>query len=363
MDRPQLIAIAIAIGTGGGCSDRVPRAGTGVARAAPTEAAATGLVRTRIAARGVLTYDAELVGDELVAIELGERFELVARPRTGAVRLRVDLGAADHDVGDLAIAAGTAWVASADGTARAIDLGSGVVRTTWHLGHRGTAIAATRDGRYVATGTAAGALCLRRVADGALLQCVAAHEAPVSGLDFAADGATLVSSGWDGAIIVWSVPALAVRAQTRVEGSANHVALAPDGRAIAIATSAAPPVRTPAHAERERRGQRHYAPSQVAIWRPGRVPEPCSGHGAPVVGVAWAGPTRVLSASWDRTVRLWDSRTCAARAALGGFAGIVRRVSVEPGSAQAAVAAWPGALDSPSSVVLGLLYPAETPAD
>lgn len=363
MDRPQLIATAVALGLGLGCGGGAPRAGSGVPRDRAGTAAATGLFRTQVAAHGVLTYDAEWAGRELIGIELRERFELVIREAGGAVRLRVDLGAAEYDVGDLAVARGTAWVASADGTARAIDLRTGGITRTWHLGSRGTAIAVTGDGVYVASGTATGVLCLRRIADQALLQCVVAHQAAISGLAFAPDGGTLVSSGWDGAVVAWSVPALAVRARTRVPGSANGVAIAPDGRSIAIATSPGPPVRTPELADRERRGQLAHAPSDIVLWQPNGAARVCSGHGAPVVGIAWAGPARLVTSSWDRTVRLWDSRSCASLAVLGGFGGLVRRVSVGAGDPRVAVAAWPGDLDSPSTVVLGLLYPSASPAD
>jgi WD40 repeat protein len=361
MDRPELIAVAIALAVG--CGGGAPRAGTGAVLDRPGATAATGLLRIQVAARGVLTYDVALVGDELVSIELRERFELVIREPGGPVRLRVDLGPAEYDVGDLAVANGTAWVASADGTARSIDLRNGAVTRVWHLGARGTAIAVTGDGAYVATGTSTGVLCLRRVADQALLQCVVAHQAAISGLDFAPGGATLASSGWDGAVVAWSVPALAMRARTRVAGSANQVAIAPDGHTVAIATSPAPPVRTPELADRERRGQLAHAPSQIVLWRPARGARACSGHGAPVVGIAWAGAARLLTSSWDRTVRLWDYRSCASLAVLGGFGGLVRRVAVGPGDSRVAVAAWPGDLDSPSTVVLGLLYPSTAPAD
>ncbi|HUH03643.1 MAG TPA: hypothetical protein VML75_16725 [Kofleriaceae bacterium] len=361
MDRPQLIAIAAAVALS--CGGGAPRAGSGVLLDRPGAAAATGLIRTQVAARGVLTYDAALAGDELVSIELGERFELVTRAPGGAVRLRVDLGTADYDVGDLAVARGTAWVASADGTARAIELRTGAVAITWHLGGRGTAVAVTADGAYVATGTSTGVLCLRRVADQALLQCVVAHQAAISGLDFAPDGAALASSGWDGAVVLWSVPALAVRARTSIIGSANQVAMAPDGRTVAIATSPAPPVRTPELADRERRGELAHAPSTVVLWRPERGSRGCAGHGAPVVGIAWAGAARLVTSSWDRTVRLWDSRSCAALAVLGGFTGLVRRVAVDAAGTRVTVAAWPGDLESPSTVVLGLLYPSKPRAD
>ncbi|MCA9677665.1 MAG: hypothetical protein KC464_21765, partial [Myxococcales bacterium] len=66
-----------------------------------------------------------------------------------------------------------------------------------------TALAAS-DGR-VAIGDADGVLCLRRGDDGALLQCVAAHDHPVAAL--AVDGERLISRGDDAR--AWHLPDLA----------------------------------------------------------------------------------------------------------------------------------------------------------
>jgi WD40 repeat protein len=324
----------------------------------PGDAAPTGLLRARVAARGVLAYAAAFSGDELVSVELRERFELVVRT-ADTERLRIDLGAADYDVLDLDIAGDRAWIASTDGTARAIDLRSGATAVTWHLGHRATAIAASPDGRFVVTGSAAGVLCLRRLPDAALLQCVAAHRGRISAVAVAADSATLVSSGWDGLVIVWSIPALAEIARTAVEGSANDLDLSPRG-AIAIATSPAPPVRSPPIAERERQAA-FDQPGHLVMWQPDTTPRRCAGHLAPVTGVVWVGKNRVASSSWDRTVRLWDARTCTSLARLGGFTGPIQRLDARSG--RIAVAAWPGGLEHPATVVLDLLYPRDRPSD
>jgi WD40 repeat protein len=189
-----------------------------------------------------------------------------------------------------------------------------------------------------------------------------AHGVRVSGLTF--DGeARLVSSAWDGAVRVWSVPALAALGRLEVRGSANGVAVSPDGAVIAIPTSTRAPQRTPERANRERSGHIDDDPAPLVLWRQGSNPVACAGHGAPVTSVAWAGPDHVLSASWDRSVRLWDARTCAELARLGGYSGPVQNVFIDPKTGQIAVSAWPSGLDGVSLAVLDLLFPRAARAD
>ncbi|HTE52040.1 MAG TPA: hypothetical protein VK698_14400 [Kofleriaceae bacterium] len=340
---------------------------------APLHAADTALSIARPASRGVLSYAVAFAGGaapRLISIELGARFELVSRaldPASGALveRARVGLGPPDWDVGDLALEPGGrgALVASSAGTVRRVDLDSGRVGATWHLGAAATAVAVSPDGRLAATGSATGVLCLRRLADGALLQCLAAHRGPISGLDFDRAGARLASSSWDGRVAVWSVPALAALASLDTGGSANQLAFAPDGTRLAIAVSGAPPRRTPDVAARERARARGVAPpdpgARVLVWRPARdggPPRALLGHGGPVTAVAWTGEQRLLSASWDRTVRLWDARSGRELARIAGFSHLLRDVASAQGARWAAASAWAATGDDPGTVLLELRH-------
>ncbi len=326
---------------------------------APPPGPATGLRIAATPARGVLGYGVGFAGSALVTVELGLEFDLVVRDP--APRLRLAIGDPTYDIDDLAVDPDgeRAWVASRAGTVRAIDLASGEVATSWHLGAMATAVAPSPNRTYVATGTATGVVCLRRRRDGALLQCVAAHHGAVSALDFSAAGDRLVSASWDGTVTVWQIPSLAVLATHRVSSSANDVAFAPAGDRIAIAVSGQPPRRSPEVAARERRGGTHDPDARVEVWRPtDRAVTECRGHTGLVTAVAWTPDgARLLSTSWDRTVRMWDPASGRAIATLRGFQQLVRDVAVSADGRRAAVAAWSSDLDSRAVVVLDLLYP------
>jgi WD40 repeat protein len=368
-----LVAVAAACG---------PRAGTGT----PAE-----LSLSRAASRGVLSYAvafARAPEPLLVSVELGDSFELVARkiePGGALVeRARVLLGPPDWDVPDLALVPGrrAALVASAAGTVRAVDLDAGRVTAAWHLGASATAVAVSPDGRLAATGSANGVVCLRRLSDGALLQCLVAHRARVSGLDFDPAGRLLASSSWDGRVAVWSLPQLAAAAELDTQGSANQLAFSPDGGRIAIAVSGAPPRRTPQVEAREQEagdGDRPPDPgARVLVWRPGfrsgagpeagrgaaplprrgRLVVELRGHAGPVTAVAWsADARRLLSTSWDRTVRLWEPQSGRELARLSGFSHLLRDLAVAGSGGWAAASAWAAGGEDPATVLLALRHP------
>ncbi len=355
MDRRALSAAAAALALALGCGGAPERAGRGVARApASGTDAPTGLAIDRVLARGVLAYAAASSGDDVVSVELAERFALVARDRaSGHESMRVDLGGPERDVLDLAVGGGEAWVTGADGTLRAFALPGGGARARYPLGHPGTAVGLSGD--HVAVGTDAGVLCLRRRTDGALLQCAALFAGRISGLAFDAAGDRLAATSWDGHAMILDVPSLAVRAEVDLGGSANGVALSPDGGTAAVAASAQAPVRTPAIAARERRHAAGDRDPRVIVWQPGQPPRTCRGHRDLVTSVAWIDAGHLISGSWDRTVRLWRAGDCAPIASLGGFAGPVMQVGAG-GVGRALVAAWPRDLNSRSTVALRLLY-------
>lgn len=329
---------------------------------------AVGLGHALDLARGALTYAAAFVGDDrLLTIELELDFFLVLRklgPRGATELWRARLGRAEYDVEDLAIdSAGTAaWVASRDGTIRAISLGTGRIERTWRIGSSATAVAISPDDRYLAIGAADGIVCLRRVADGALLQCMIAHQGQVSGLAFDPAGARLASSSWDGRVFLWRVPSLAFAARRAIPGSANAIAFSPDGRHLAIAASTRPPIRTPAEARREADGA--LSPREpgnaVYLWAPGADPRALRGHRGPVTQVAWTPDgARILSASWDRAVRMWEARPglpAVEIARFDDFSSLSRALAVAPGGRLVAAGAFTQTLEGRSLALLHLLY-------
>lgn len=361
---------------------------------------AAGLDHDRDLARGVLTYAVAFADDDtLVSIELATSFDLVVRELIAgqAVEvLRVPLGPAEYDIDDLAIAPPTtgprhedahdgklAWVASRDGTVRAIALTSGTTRVTWHMGSGASAVAIAPDGEHIAVGTEDGIICLRRLEDGALLQCVAAHDARVSELTFDHTSKRLASASWDGWVYLWRIPALTILGSQEIAGSANGVAFDPDGHRVAIATSTRIPRRTTEIERRERRGERtaDHGGNAVVIWSPGRTSEQSParaparapaqasdegiralrGHRGPVTRVAWTPDgARLLSVSWDRTVTMWDARRDARSAIIvqvEGFSSLIRDLAIDRRGNWVAVGAWTRSLDARSSTLLHLLYP------
>ncbi len=162
----------------------------------------------RVLARGSLAYAARAAGDAIVTIELEERFALVVRdPATGRERRRVDLGPAERDLVALAVAGDRAWVGGDDRAVRTIDLASGEVVATWPVGADVTALRWLAPG-WLAIGDATGVVCLRRVADAALVQCAVLAAGPIAALD-GGGGLTVVAGG---ARSTWTVPALAATA-------------------------------------------------------------------------------------------------------------------------------------------------------
>ncbi|GAB4544915.1 MAG: hypothetical protein Tsb0020_55740 [Haliangiales bacterium] len=317
--------------------------------------------------------------DGLVAsAELALRFTLAVRqltPTGQALRYRVALGPPDYDVTAIALhrQRGELWVASRDGTVRGFASADGRPLATWHLGSGVTALAITPSGAWLLTGTDDGVLCLRRSRDGALLQCVVAHQGPLVGLDVSDERA--VSGSWDGSVTVWSLPALEVVAERRFPGSVNDVALADAGApAVAIARSARPP--HPAHLAGDEQPQPTPSDDLITLWwpaQPGRAELALVGHRAPVTSVAWADAgARLVSGSWDGAVYLWGVDAGGAGAAGGGgaasarllsqsarFAGPVRDLAIAPDRARVVVGAWsdPRSLTGAATAAVPLVYP------
>jgi cytochrome c len=112
------------------------------------------------------------------------------------------------------------------------------------------------------------------------------HGGPVRAIAITADGAGVVTGGFDERLIRWALPdERAVEVLHFHAGSVNAVVMLPGGGFASAG-----------------------ADGRIALWRPGeREPDRVlEGHTAPVVGLALSPDGRLLaSAGWDRTVRLW----------------------------------------------------------
>jgi hypothetical protein len=366
--RTACLALAVLLG---GCGQSLSgqRLVPGQAPTTP----AVGLAHGADAASGVLTYAVAFAGQAtLLSVELALDFELVVHeivhhedggPAVRELR-RIALGSAAYDIEDMAVAPSGAgarvYVASRDGRVRGIDLATAETLTTWYLGSSVTAVAVSPRGGYVVMGTADGVLCLRRHSDGALLQCAVAHQGQISSLAVSPNGDLVASSSWTGEVTLWRLPTLAVAARRRFDGAACDVAFAPGGRKLAIARSAEPPIRSPAVVEREKkRGFDLPHPwHAVSVWDwVSDTAVHLRGHGGPVTTVAWTGDgARLVSGSWDRSVRMWDVAGEAQIARYGGFSLLVRDIAVDPRGRFVAVGAWTDRLRGRSTVVLDILY-------
>jgi cytochrome c len=135
-----------------------------------------------------------------------------------------------------------------------------------------------------------------------------AHGGPVRSLAVSGDGARALSGSFDTSAILWDLRrGVAERVLRLHDAAVNAVAFLADGRAVTAGADA-----------------------RIAIWAPGRViPDVVlTGHQGPVAGLAVSpgGAAVLASASWDRTVRLWDLNR-GASTTLGGHAQNVNGVA------------------------------------
>jgi eukaryotic-like serine/threonine-protein kinase len=165
------------------------------------------------------------------------------------------------------------------------------------------AVAFHPHGKRIALAGHDGTLRLLDAATGREMLTIFAHPIPVTDVEFSRDGNKLASASYDHTARVWDATQLAGDPQaghcvtlTGHKALVSGVAFSPDGRWLASSSWDA----TVKLWELLGKGQ-PGAPGRIALRYTLR------GHSDRVAGVAFSSDKRTLaSASWDKTVRLWD---------------------------------------------------------
>ena len=193
-----------------------------------------------------------------------------------------------------------------------------------------TALAATRDGKFIATGSTDKTIRLWDMSSGnaRLARVFQGHTEEVTTLAFSPDGKTLASGSNDQSIRLWRV-SLADEHQNYDEHTAYvwTAAFSPDGKLFADAGADKIIYIRDAAGKVLHKLEGHTAPvtaiafsadstklasvggdQVVRVWdaRDGKKLKEWKGHTAPIMAVAFGGNNLLITGGIDKTARLWD---------------------------------------------------------
>ncbi len=368
MDRARLIvptALALFILSSAlpGCTSN-PRFGHGRALPPGTlpSSPATG-VSLATKSHYALAYRVAFASKHLLSVELRTQFELVIRPTrpsddtNQSDKNRIALGPADYDISDMVIAKSSerVFISSAAGWVRSYNIETQKKLSEWRMGSGVSALALSPDGAFLYIGTTSGVVCLRRLTDGAQLQCMVAHKGAISALT--TQGDVLVSSSYLGELSVWKSVSMQHLDSLESSHSVSDIAFSASGQELAVARNQ----EVPRLSDDRNNAFDQAGIHQIEIWsiRSGKLSESprliLQGHRSVVSSVAWVGRD-LISGSWDRSLKIWDTTKPGRVLTLNSFAHIVRDVAIGNTSAAFSAAGWATEPKDPAIISGFLLY-------
>jgi WD40 repeat protein len=189
-------------------------------------------------------------------------------------------------------------------------------------------LAATQDGKWLATGHRIGGLRLWDTGTGRQARVIGSNYSRITAATFSPDGHTLAASTYDGDVIFWRLPDGVEIRKVHHEGHVTALAFDPNGRWLASAAYSLD-------------GPRDTRTAPIKVWdsATGREVHLLFGHTSMVGALAFAPDGKLLASgsrhsgnSEDGAILIWDLQTWRESRRLPGHAGGVVSLAFSPDS-------------------------------